>query len=33
MVKIYVKKIKEGKMTLHDVPLKWREQVRLALQG
>jgi len=32
MVKVYVKKIREGKMTLHEVPEKWREQVRLALQ-
>lgn len=27
MVKIYVKWIKAGRMTIDDVPIKWREQV------
>ncbi len=31
MVKIYVKKIKAGKMTIDEVPEKWREEVRRAL--
>lgn len=31
MVKIYVKKIKVGKMTIDEVPEKWREEVRRAL--
>lgn len=31
MVKLYVKKIKAGKMTLDQVPEKWREEVRWAL--
>ena len=33
MVKIYVKKIKAGQMTLEQVPEKWREAVRQALQN
>lgn len=32
MVKIYVRQIKAGKMILEDVPLKWREEVRKALE-
>lgn len=28
MVKIYVRRIREGKMTIHDVPERWREAVR-----
>ena len=32
MVKIYVRQIKAGKMTLDDVPLKWRDAVRKALE-
>ena len=32
MVKIYVRQIKAGKMTIDDVPLKWREAVREALE-
>lgn len=32
MVKLYVKRIREGKMTLGDVPEKWREEVRKALE-
>lgn len=31
MVKIYVKRIRAGLMTLEDVPQMWREQVREAL--
>lgn len=31
MVKLYVKQIKAGKMTLDQVPKCWREQVREAL--
>lgn len=32
MVALYVKKIKAGKMTIDEVPLKWREAVRKALE-
>lgn len=32
MVKIYVRQIKAGKMTINDVPSKWREAVREALE-
>lgn len=32
MVKIYVRKIKAGQMTLDEVPLRWREEVRKALE-
>ena len=32
MVAIYVKKIRKGQMTLEDVPEKWREAVRRALE-
>lgn len=28
MAKIYYKRIKEGLMTINDVPLKWRSQVQ-----
>ncbi len=31
MVKIYVRQIRAGKMTLEEVPEKWREAVREAL--
>lgn len=31
MVKIYVRKIRNGEMELSDVPLRWREAVREAL--
>ena len=31
MVKLYVKRIREQKMTLEEVPEKWREEVRRAL--
>jgi len=33
MVKIYVERILEGKMTIDDVPPRWREQVREALEN
>ena len=32
MVKIYVRRIRAGEMTLNDVPLRWREAVREALE-
>lgn len=32
MVKLYVERIKAGRMTLEDVPPRWREQVREALE-
>lgn len=31
MVAIYVRRIKEGKMTIDDVPERWRDAVREAL--
>ena len=31
MVKIYVRRIKAGEMTIDEVPLRWREAVRAAL--
>ena len=31
MVKIYVRKILAGEMALEDVPVRWREAVREAL--
>ena len=33
IVKLYVKKIKAGKMTIDEVPEKWRAEVRRALEG
>lgn len=33
MVAIYVRWIKAGKMTIEDVPEKWREDVRKALEN
>ena len=33
MVAIYVRWIKDGRMTLEDVPVRWREEVREALEG
>lgn len=33
MVKIYVRRIKAGGMTIGDVPLRWREAVREALDN
>jgi len=32
MVKLYVKKIRAGEMTLEEVPARWREAVREALE-
>lgn len=32
MVKLYVKKIKAGLMTIDEVPARWREEVREALK-
>jgi hypothetical protein len=32
MVNIYVRKIRAGEMTLEDVPVRWREKVREALE-
>lgn len=31
MVKLYVKKIRAGEMTIEQIPLRWREAVREAL--
>ena len=33
MVAIYVRWIKAGKITLEEVPMKWREEVRKALEA
>ena len=33
MVNFYVKRIRAGKMTLEEVPDRWREAVRQALEG
>ena len=33
MVAIYVRRIKEGKMTLEQVPTRWRDAVREALEN
>ena len=33
MVKIYVRRIRAGEMTLEDVPARWREAVREALEN
>lgn len=33
MVKLYVKKIHAGEMTLEEVPIRWREAVRKALEN
>lgn len=32
MVNLYAKLIKQGKMTVEDVPERWREQVRAKLE-
>lgn len=32
MVKFYVSRIKAGKITIDDVPLKWRNDVEAALK-
>lgn len=31
MVKLYVRKIKNNEMTIDEVPIRWREQVRQVL--
>lgn len=33
MVILYVKRIRAGLMTVDDVPMRWREEVRKALEG
>jgi hypothetical protein len=33
MVKLYLRKINEGKITIDDVPLLWREKVRKEIEG
>lgn len=33
IVELYVRKIRAGEMTIDDVPARWREQVRKALEG
>ena len=33
MVKFYVNRIRQGKMTIEEVPEKWREQVRERLEN
>lgn len=33
MVKIYIRKILAGEMTIDDVPARWREEVRDALEN
>lgn len=33
MVKLYVRKILAGEMTIEEVPVRWREQVREALEN
>lgn len=32
MVKIYVRRIRAGEMTIDQVPERWREQVRVTLE-
>lgn len=33
MAKLYAMRIRQGKMTLEDVPERWREEVRKILEG
>ena len=33
MVKLYVRKILAGEMTIDEVPVRWREQVREELEN
>ena len=33
MAKIYVRQIKAGKMTVEDVPERWRDEVRRLLEA
>ena len=32
MVQLYVKRIRAGLMTIDDVPMRWKEEVRKALE-
>ena len=32
MINFYVKRIRQGKMTLEEVPERWREEARRALE-
>ena len=32
MVKVYVRKIQNGEMTIEEVPARWRDDVRKALE-
>ena len=32
MVKLYVKKITEGTMSLEDVPVRWQEEAKIELE-
>lgn len=32
MVRFYVNRIKSGKMTLNDVPIRWRDAVRREME-
>lgn len=33
IVQLYVRKVAEGKMTIDDVPAKWRDEVREAVEN
>ena len=33
MAKLYAQRIRQGRMTLDDVPERWREEVRKILEG
>lgn len=33
MAKLYIQKILDGKITIEDVPAKWRDEVREALEN
>lgn len=33
MVRFYIQRILDGKCTIDDVPLKWREEVKEALEN
>lgn len=33
MIAIYVRWIKAGKMNIDEIPTRWREEVRLILEG
>ena len=33
MIAIYVRRIREGKMTIEEVPLRWRDAVAAALEA